>query len=202
MKRMFTILLVMVGLSAAAQTRLPAGSYGSAPSLAPAGSPILAPAVSPAFAPAATWGYGFSPLFSPLPNVVTFPTFDASRPNRWLLKPFASVSAGYLFYNGGGASYLSAPAGLALFRPLNPNWTLFGAATISPTVLSTNRWTAPISDPNYHGYPWGSANGLGITTGIQGGLMYTNQDKTFSISGSVHVERSSYPVYPVAPSRK
>lgn len=181
MKRVFTLLLSLVCLSAFAQT--PA-SYGF--------SPTFAPIFSPAY----------SPIFSPLPSTVTFPSYDASRPNRWQLRPFASISAGYIFYNGGGASYLSAPAGLALIRPLNPNWTLFGAATVSPVAVQGNRlWTSPINDPNYHGAPFSSGYGLGLTTGIQGGLMYTNQDKTFSISGSVHVERSSYPVYPTPPTR-
>ena len=53
--------------------------------------------------------------------------------------------------------------------------------------------------PDYMRYYEAAASrGLRILfhTGIQGGLMYTNQDKTFSISGGVHVERSSYPVYP------
>jgi len=183
MKRVFIFLLSMVGLSAMAQTPVPAGS------------PFVGPL-----------GYGFSPayspLFTPLPTIVTFPSYDASRPHRWQVKPFASLSAGYLFYNGGGMSYLSAPVGVAAFRPLNPNWTLFGAATVSPVAIQGNRlWTGPINDPNYHGLPYSSGYGLGVSTGIQGGLMYTNQDKTFSISGSVHVERSSYPVYPAAPVR-
>jgi len=170
MKQILTLLLSMVCLSAFTQTPTP---------------------VNYSFSPL------FSPAFSPLPTIITFPSYDASRPNRWQLRPFASISAGYLFYNGGSASYLSAPIGLALIRPLNPNWTVFGAATVSPVAVQGNHlWTSPINDPNYHGSPFSSGYNLGINTGIQGGLMYTNQDKTFSISGSVHVERSSYPVYP------
>jgi len=149
-----------------------------------------------AFAQTPTFTPVFSPAFTPLPSIITFPSYN-SHPYRWQLKPFASVSAGYLFYNGGSASYLSAPVGLALIRPLNPNWTVFGAATVSPVAVQGSRlWTSPINDPTYHGSPFSSGYNLGINTGIQGGLMYTNQDKTFSISGSVHLERSSYPVYP------
>ena len=146
--------------------------------------------------PVGTWNYGFSPV----PTIITFPSMKSGSPDyRWQLKPYTSLSAGYLFYHGGGASYLSAQSGLALFRPLNQNWTVYGAATVSPVVVSGNGWwTAPIADPNYHGYPFGGYRGLGLSTGLQGGLIYTNPDRTFSISGSVHVERG-YPVYPVYP---
>ncbi|MBS1602571.1 MAG: hypothetical protein JST42_07875 [Bacteroidetes bacterium] len=177
MKQIFTLLVSMACLSAVAQT--------------PAAGPL-----DYNFNPT------FSPAFSPLPSIITFPSYN-SHPYHWQLKPFASVSAGYLFYNGGSASYLSAPVGLALIRPLNPNWTVFGAATISPIAIQdTHLWTSPINDPNFHGSPFSSGYNLGINTGIQGGLMYTNQDKTFSISGSVHLERSSYPVYPTYQSTR
>ena len=117
--------------------------------------------------------------------------------SKWLLRPFASLSAGYIFYNGGGTSYVAAPLGVALYHPLNPNWTAFGAVTASPVLFNVNRMSAlPINDPGQFGYPYSGTYGLGLTTGVQGGLIYTNDAKTFSISGSVRVERSSYPVYP------
>ena len=168
MKFLFTILLSTAIFGANAQTHLPVGPLG--------------------------WGYGFG-AWQPF---VPVPAFDNSpTKNKWQLRPFASLSAGYVFFNGGGMSYVSAPVGVALFRPLNPNWTAFGAATVSPVFFNANRMsTAPINDPNYHGYPYSGEYGLGLTTGVQGGLIYTNDAKTFSISGSVQIERSSYPVYP------
>ncbi|MBN9383338.1 MAG: hypothetical protein J0H74_21460 [Chitinophagaceae bacterium] len=127
---------------------------------------------------------------------VPTPSFNNSDlKNKWQLRPFASLSAGYIFLNG-GISYLSAPMGLALYRPLNTNWTAYGAATVTPTFFNINRLSAlPINDPNYHGYPFSGVNGLGLTPGVQGGLIYTNDAKTFSISGSVRFEKSNYPVY-------
>jgi len=50
---------------------------------------------------------------------------------------------------------------------------------------------------NYMALPGFNANGLGIYKGIQGGLMYVNDEKTFSISGSIGIGSSSYP----APAR-
>jgi len=135
---------------------------------------------------------------------LSIPAFDTSRSNyRWQMKPFASVSAGYFFYQGGGASYLSAPVGLALFRPLNAHWTAFAAATVTPVVFpGTRLWPGAITNPASHPYPFAGRDGLGLSTGLQGGLIYTNEDRTFSISGSLHVERNSYRVYPAVPPPK
>lgn len=167
MKQLLTFLLAITVLGAHAQTHLPINSPG--------------------------WGYGLG-AWQPLTPI---PFFDNSMTkNKWVLRPFASLSAGYIFLNG-GISYLSAPVGVALFHPLNTNWTAFGAITAAPVIFNVNRLSAlPINDPNQFGYPFSGTTGLGLTTGIQGGLIYTNDAKTFSISGSVQLERSSYPVYP------
>ena len=141
-----------------------------------------------------TWGYGFSP-WTP---VMSLPSFEDAK-SKWQLKPFANLTAGYMYFNGNTSlSYVSAPVGLALFRPLNPNWTAYGAATITPTFFNINSFsTLPAHDPNYRGYPFPGGYGVGLNPGIQGGLIYTNDAKTFSISGHVRIERNSYPIYPM-----
>jgi hypothetical protein len=143
--------------------------------------------------PVNTWRYGLNP-WQP---VMTFPSFNnGDTKNKWQLKPFASLSAGYIFLNS-GISYLAAPLGLALFRPLNTNWTAYGAATVTPVFFNINRLSAfPMYNPNYRRYPFSGGYGLGLTPGVQGGMIYTNDAKTFSISGSVRFEKSNYPVYP------
>jgi hypothetical protein len=107
----------------------------------------------------------------------------------WQLQPFASASLGYTFI-GGGISYLSAPVGIALYHPLNNNFTAFGAATVAPTVFHFN--SLYMASP---GYPGNNFTALGVNAGITGGVIYTNDAKTFSISGSISVQRGSYPVY-------
>jgi hypothetical protein len=107
----------------------------------------------------------------------------------WQLRSYASVSAGYLFLGRGGMSYFSAPVGVALYRRLNSNFTAFAGVNIAPTVFNMSRL---YTDP---AYPANRFTNLGVNAGIQGGLIYTNDAKTFSISGSISVERGSYPVY-------
>jgi hypothetical protein len=135
--------------------------------------------------PVYPWGLGFGasqPMsMAPLPGST----------QKWQLRPSASIQAGYVFYNG-GISYLSAPLQLNLYHPLTPNVTAFGGVYIAPTVFSmANPYGSPFQNP---GYP--NRYNMTINPGIQGGLIYTNDAHTFSISGSVRVEKGSY--YPYA----
>ncbi|MDO6435678.1 hypothetical protein Q4E93_34005 [Flavitalea sp. BT771] len=130
--------------------------------------------------------------------ITPYPLHDSGKLNyKWQLKPYASLSAGYVFLNG-GISYLSAPVGLMLFRPLNNNVTAFAGLSAAPTVFSFNRlYTYPAQTPSYPGNGFSNRYNLGLNARVEGGLIYTNDAKTFSISGSFGVERGSYPVYPV-----
>jgi hypothetical protein len=121
------------------------------------------------------------------PSPVYTPAFHNSK---WQLRPSAGLSAGYIFLNG-GISYVTAPLSLTLFRPLTPNVTAFAGITAAPTAFSfSSGYAAPPLNKHYsNGY------GLGINAGIQGGLIYTNDAHTFSISGSFFMQRGSYPVY-------
>jgi hypothetical protein len=130
----------------------------------------------------------FTPFYQPI-------FINTSKPG-WQLTPFASISAGYIFYNG-GTSYLSAPTGLMLSHPINKNLTGFGGITATPTVFSSLAYPGTLAP----GYPGFSRPNLGLSTGVTGGLMYTNDAKTFSISGRISVDRTTYPNYYVPSPR-
>src|ERR1700754_1411743 len=85
--------------------------------------------------PINTWGYGHTQFrpYTPYPLCAPYTLSDSSNQNhKWQLKQFASVSAGYIFLNG-GISYLSAPVGFALIHPLNKNVSAFAAVSAAPT---------------------------------------------------------------------
>lgn len=132
---------------------------------------------------------GMGPGFMPWQPFTPFSLMlNGDGSHTFHLRPYTGVSAGYLFLGGGGISYLSAPVGVLLYRPLNNNVTAFAGASVAPTVFSISRlYNAPFSGNNF--------TGLSVNPSIQGGLMYTNDARTFSISGSISVERGSYPVY-------
>ncbi|HVU98359.1 MAG TPA: hypothetical protein VHE34_24210 [Puia sp.] len=138
--------------------------------------------------PIPTWGYGLTP-WQPL-LMPAAPTGNA----KWQLRPAAGLSAGYIFFNHGGASYITAPLSLTLYHPLTPNVTAFAGLVAAPTILSAGSLYAPspFNQP-FSGNDF--TRSLGINAGIQGGLMYTNDAHTFSISGSIYMERGSYPAY-------
>ena len=80
--------------------------------------------------PASGWGY------PPVQPYIPSPLSADDNPTHALqLRSFTSVSVGYMFLGGGGVSYVSAPVGLVLYRPLNNNFTAFAAATIAPTAF-------------------------------------------------------------------
>jgi len=141
--------------------------------------------------PVPTWGFGYMP-WQPTPLFNSPGKYFTA--NKWQIVPSAGLSAGYIFYNG-GMSYVSAPLALTLYHPLTSNVTAFGGVFAAPAVFSVNSLYAAPPNGKFSGNPFAQSYGLGINAGIQGGLMYTNDAHTFSVSGSISVQRGSTPVY-------
>jgi hypothetical protein len=150
---------------------------------------FLVPKAQNHYTPFGGWGPAF------LQPYIPFPAMTAGPPGHLLqIQPFASVSTGYWFLNG-GLSYFSAPVGIMVYRPLNKNFTGFGAATVTPTVFHFNSlYDNPTAGPFY---PGSGATHFSLNAGVTGGVIYTNDAKTFSVSGSISVERGSYPTYTI-----
>ncbi len=130
------------------------------------------------------------------------PLGDSSNPNqKWIFSKYAAISAGYIFYNGGGGSVISAPVGLQVTRELNNNLYAFAGVSVAPTFFSySSFYNNPTANKSYPaGYQPNTYN-FGMNSRVEMGLMYMNDAKTFSISGSIGIERSSNPYYPVYPS--
>ncbi|HEV9038179.1 MAG TPA: hypothetical protein VGQ51_16205 [Puia sp.] len=168
MRTLMAILASMIVLGATAQTHLAIPAYPYAPSQ----QLWLTPS------------FYFNPGFVP---------FDQSA-RKWQIKPYASVSAGYIFLNG-GISYLSTPVGFTFARPLNNNIAAYTNLSLAPTIFSmSSLYSAPAGLSPYSGA------GYGLSTRIEGGLIYSNDARTFSISGGVSIERGSYQLFqPAAP---
>ena len=116
---------------------------------------------------------------------------------KWFVSKYAGISTGMLFYNGGNTGYFSAPVGLQLNRQINNNLYAFAGVSLAPTYYYMSNSFAGSSSNNI--YPMNSMlspNSLGIYSRMEMGLMYVNDQKTFSISGSISIDRGSYPVYP------
>jgi len=135
-----------------------------------------------------------------------FPDYDQIRESRinnqkWFVSKYVGVSAGSVFYPGGAATVVSAPIGLQLNRKLSNNFYAFGGVYLAPTFATFNHaFINPSSNKSYPGNLYNPYS-LGINPGFRMGLMYVNDAGTFSISGSVGVQSSSYPA-PVYQQRR
>jgi hypothetical protein len=150
---------------------------------------------------------GLPTIISPIRtySIPDYQSIEKSRINhqKWFVSRYAAVSAGTVFYPGGNAYYISAPVGIQLNRQLTNNLYAFGGVYVAPTFSSFNH--SFLNAPNNQFYPaaYHNANQFTVNPGVQMGLTYVNDARTFSISGSIRAEYNSYPAYPApsAPSR-
>lgn len=130
---------------------------------------------------------------------------------KWSLNKYAGISTGFQFFNGNQATMLSAPAGIQLTRRLTNNVFAFTGVSIAPTYFTLNPSFDPSFNKNYMGGHSPAINQFGLSSMAEMGLLYVNDQRTFSISGSIGVGSNSYPAYhpykslplqqPVAPFR-
>lgn len=114
---------------------------------------------------------------------------------KWSFSHYSAVSAGFVAFKGGGASFLSVPLGLQVSRQLHNNVYAFGGVSLTPSILQR---TGPVFyqqgfDKNYNFMQ--PNRSFSINPAAQIGVMYISNDKTFSISGSINVSRSTYNGY-------
>jgi hypothetical protein len=116
---------------------------------------------------------------------------------KWFLSKYSGISTGYSFFKGGSAGFVAAPLGLQLNRRLNNNLYAFAGVSAAPVYINFN---SPYRTTDFNkAYPVNSlfkSSSLGMHARAELGLMYVNDAKTFSFSGSIGVQRSSYPVFP------
>ncbi|HZF65052.1 MAG TPA: hypothetical protein VEZ55_11220 [Chitinophagaceae bacterium] len=122
---------------------------------------------------------------------------DSFSQKKWFITRYSALSTSYGVYNGGQAIIVAAPVGLQINRQLNNNLYAFANATIAPAHITFNRsFIANASNKAIPGTGFSRSSRLDIYSSAALGLQYVNDEKTFSISGSIGVERSSYPLLP------
>jgi hypothetical protein len=122
-----------------------------------------------------------------------------TQSKKWFLTSYSNIGIGFNFFNGSTATVVSAPVGVQLNRQLNNNLYAFTGVSLAPTYVNFNRsFLSPGIKPT-------TGTGLrsdyfGLYSSVNMGLMYVNDARTFSISGSIGVERSTHPMllYPPA----
>jgi hypothetical protein len=122
---------------------------------------------------------------------------DSNQFNKkWYFTKYAAISTGAVFYHGGGGTFLSAPFGMQLNHPVNNNVIAFAGMSVAPTFFNYNSlYTDPVFNKSYPGSMMSNPYGFGMNSRVDIGLMYINDARTFSISGSIGIDRGTYPLY-------
>lgn len=116
---------------------------------------------------------------------------------KWFVTKFAGISAGFIGFRGGSASFLQAPVGVQLNRQLTNNLYAFANVAVAPAYLHFNSaFSQPLMGIKNYGLMNPNNHLLSINPAANVGLLYTNDQRTFSISGSIGVRGGSYMGYP------
>lgn len=122
-----------------------------------------------------------------------FQVNDSAFKKKWFVSKYGGISTGFSFFKGGNATFVSAPVGLQLNRRLNNNLFAFAGVSAAPSYVNFNSFmNTGFNKMNANNSFKSSA--LGIYSRAELGLQYINDEKTFSISGSIGVERSNFPM--------
>ena len=123
---------------------------------------------------------------------------DSTPAKKWFVSKYFGLSSSFSVFNGGTATVLSAPIGLQLNRRLNNNWYAFAGVAIATAYVNFNQ-----SFLNTNSSKFSQTNNFlqskrfDIYSRAELGLMYVNDQKTFSISASISTEKSSFPIVPI-----
>lgn len=117
---------------------------------------------------------------------------------KWFVSKFIGLSSGIGFFKGGNASFFAAPIGLQLNRRLSNNWYAFAGLSITPVYVNFNNSFLNTSSNKFIRSNNGlEANNFSVNPQATMGLMYTNDQKTFSISGSISIDKTNYSYAPL-----
>ena len=113
---------------------------------------------------------------------------------KWFFTSYSGIGVSFNFFKAGSATIMDAPVGLQLNRRLNDHFYGFAGVSAAPVYQSFNQ---AFLSPGFNKlYPLSASksNSLGWYSRADLGLMYINDARTFSISGSIGVEQSSNPI--------
>ena len=129
-------------------------------------------------------------------------THDSLSKSKWFLSSYSGLSTSVSFFNGGTATIFALPMGIQLNRRLNNNLYAFANVAVAPAFVSLNpSFITTGNNKNFMANPFMS-NGFNVYPSVSLGLMYVNDARTFSISGSISAERGSYPILPFNQANK
>ena len=128
----------------------------------------------------------------------SFPAKDSLSKSKWSVSKYSGIQTSFIGWKGGSATTFSVPLGLQLNRKLSDHLYAFAGIQAAPTYVNFNR---AFTQSNFtNGKPGFNSlmyqpNGFGMYSRAELGLMYTNEERTFQVSGSFGIERRQFPQF-------
>ena len=136
-----------------------------------------------------TFGYGMGRQFN---------LHDTLSAKKWSINKYSGLSTSFSVFNGGSAMVVAAPMGLQLNRRLSNNVYAFAGVNVAPAYVNF-RSNFLNGTTNNKGFSQQSMmyrpGNFGMFSRAELGLMYTNDERTFQISGSFGIERNQFPSF-------
>ncbi len=121
---------------------------------------------------------------------------DSAANKKWSISTYSGITTGFYSLNGISSTYIAAPIGLQLNYMLNKNLYAFAGVSAAPAYVNFNQSFLSSDANKIYPNSFYNANNLGLYSRAELGLMYVNDARTFSISGSFGVQRGGYPLLP------
>lgn len=116
---------------------------------------------------------------------------------RWQISTFGSLSLNNGWFNRGSFAALAVPVGMQLTHQFNKNWYAFGRLSAVPTFFNFNTaFNGSVFNKVHPGNGLFNSSTFGVYPKAEAGLFYINDQKTFSISGSMFIDRGTNLFYP------
>ncbi|MGZ6523135.1 MAG: hypothetical protein ACXVDT_14970 [Bacteroidia bacterium] len=122
--------------------------------------------------------------------------YDSGAHKKWFISSYSGITTGYNFFSHGRAGFAAVPLGLQLNRRLSNNVYAFAGVTVAPMYFNFNHafLATDLNKVNTSNSFYQPSN-FSMYSAATLGLMYINNEKTFSVSGSISVERGNYPLF-------
>lgn len=124
---------------------------------------------------------------------------DSTVPKKWFVSSYTSLSAGFIGFKGGSASYIAAPIGIQLNRALNNKWTAFGGVSMTPVLLTHHSMQAASSAKGFpNSFMSANLNRFTVNPAAYLGANYTSGNHSFQVEARIVFDRGNYLTDPAA----
>ncbi len=120
---------------------------------------------------------------------------DTFPGKKWSINSYKAVSTGFTAFKGGHATFFSVPIGLQVTRQINNNVFAFGRVSVAPAYINFNRSFFNTDFSKGASNNFFRTNRAAIYSRAELGIGFTNDERTFQVSGSIGISRDNNSYY-------